>query len=171
MNQSSAKKIAILLANGFDEKTFLMMQRMVLDMGGNLHIISTNNGLVNGWAGQNWGHNYTVDAPLNTALGVDYDGLIMVGGERSNEKLMTTAHTKRFIGSMMMANKPVIAISDALDIMAHAGQLDGKSTIDGSAEEFVIDANLMTAKNADNISAPVMEMFGMISDTIMQQAA
>lgn len=124
-------KIAVLVANGFEEKHFINVQRHFLDMGASLKIVSTNQGLVNGWDGASWGHNFAVDAQLNTALGVDYMGLIIPGGSRSIEKLKTTAHTRRFIGSFMAAQKPVAVMDDALNLMVFTEQLDGM-TVSGN---------------------------------------
>lgn len=116
-------KIAILAANGFDEKDLTLAQRALVDAGASVKIISTDQGLVNGWDGRGWGHNYAVDAQINTALGVDYDALVLPGGQRSLDKLKLTAHTKRFIGSFMAAIKPVAVMGDALQLMAGAQQL------------------------------------------------
>jgi protease I len=124
-------KIAVLVANGFEEKHFINVQRHLLEMGASLKIVSTNQGLVNGWDGASWGHNFAVDAQLNTALGVDYAGLIIPGGSRSIDKLKTTAHTRRFIGSFMAAQKPVAVMDDALNLMIFAEQLDGM-TVSGN---------------------------------------
>lgn len=133
MKPLTGTKIAVLVANGFEEKSFLAAQKLMLEMGATIRIISTNQGLVNGWDGDAWGHNYAVDAPLNTALGVDFDAVILPGGERSNEKLKMTAHTRRFIGSFMAANKPTIVMGDAVTLMGHAEQLDGR-TVTGPEE-------------------------------------
>ena len=123
-------KIAVLVANGFDEDNFIFVQKMMQEMGATMRIISTNQGLVNGWDANKdtggWGHNYAVDAPLNTALGVDYTALIIPGGQRSIEKLKLTAHTRRFIGSFVAAKKAIAVIGDAVQLMAYAGQLDGR---------------------------------------------
>lgn len=118
-------KVAVLAANGFDEKDLSAVQRALAEAGASMRIVSTDQGLVNGWDGQGWGHNYAVDTQLNTALGVDYDALIIPGGQRSLDKLKMTAHTRRFIGSFMGAMKPVAVMGDALDIVAHVDQLAG----------------------------------------------
>jgi len=116
-------KIAVLMANGFDEKSFLRAQKEILEMGATMRIVSTNQGLVNGWEGSAWGHNYAVDVALNTALGVDYDAMILVGGQRSLDKLKLTAHTRRFIGSFMAAHKPVMVMDDAIQLMGMCDQI------------------------------------------------
>lgn len=134
-------KIAVLVANGFEEKPFLAVQRNLLEMGASLKIISSNQGLVNGWDGASWGHNFAVDAPLNTALGVDYTGLIVPGGSRSIDKLKTTAHTRRFIGSFMASGKPVAVMGDALNLMMFTEQLDGRTVSgDSSMREMAVQA-------------------------------
>lgn len=138
MKPLTGMKIAVLVANGFDEKSFLKAQKDILEMGATMRIVSTNQGLVNGWEGSAWGHNYAVDVPLNTALGVDYDALILVGGERSLDKLKLTAHTRRFIGSFMAAQKPVVVMDDAIRLMALCEQvMDMKVTGPESSREEV----------------------------------
>lgn len=128
-------KVAVLAANGFDEKDFIAVQRALAEAGASMRIISTDQGLVNGWDGQGWGHNFAVDTPLNSALGVDYDALVIPGGSRSLDKLRLTAHTRRFIGSFMGAMKPVAVMGDALSLMVFAEQLNGKTVSGPEAME------------------------------------
>lgn len=183
MKALAAMKIAVLMANGFDEKTFLTAQKAVQEQGAMMKIISTNQGLVNGWNGTNWGHNYAVDASLNTALGVDYDALIIPGGTRSMDKLKMTAHTRRFISSFMAAQKPVIAMGDAMMLMAHADQIQGR-TVSGmdeardmaaqagatwSEEDVCMDGNLLSGANTEMVAQEMMNMLHNADD--MKQAA
>lgn len=187
MKPLSGTKIAVLIANGFEEKSFLAAQKMMIEMGATMRLISTNQGLVNGWDGNAWGHNYAVDAPLNTALGADFDMLVIPGGKRSLEKLKMTAHTRRFIGSFMSANKPVMAMGDAVELMAHAEQLDGKSvsgpeevrsnvTSQGamwSEESLAMDHALLTGRcDGEDETAFMAAMQGlMLQNDDMDQAA
>lgn len=180
-------KIAVLVANGFEEKHFINVQRHFLEMGASLKIVSTNQGLVNGWDGTSWGHNFAVDAQLNTALGVDYMGLIIPGGARSIEKLKTTAHTRRFIGSFMAAQKTVAIMDDALNLMAFSEQLDG-TTVSGNdaMREMAVqagatwnegtmmtDGSLLTGMcDADNMDAYIEMMKDVFMNNMgMDQAA
>lgn len=182
-------KIAVLVANGFNEQNFLSAQKMMQEMGATMRVISTNQGLVNGWEGSAWGHNYAVDAQLNTALGVDYEALIIPGGKRSHDKLKMTAHTRRFIGSFMAGSKPVALMDDAIMLAAEAEQLDGK-TVSGpdesreiatqmgatwSEEPMIIDGTLLTgqcdATNQANYLAMMGAMFVEMSNVDMDEAA
>lgn len=129
----SGTKIAILLANGFCQQDVVETQRLLMEAGATPTIVSPDQGLVNGWDGQSWGHNFMVDAALDTALGADYDMLILPGGERSMDKLKMTAHTKRFITSFMMAEKPVAVMGDALHLLMITDNMSGR-TVSGPAE-------------------------------------
>jgi len=180
-------KIAVLVANGFDEKQFIAVQRGLQEMGAMIKIVSSNQGLVNGWDGASWGHNFAVDAPLNTALGVDYDALIMPGGTRSVEKLKLTAHTRRFVGSFMAAHKPVAVMGDALMLMGFAEQLDNRNVAGDDAmrdiatqagatwvEQSMYQDQMMLTGLCDeaNMSAYLDIMMQMLSDNAaMDEAA
>ncbi|MBI4031346.1 MAG: DJ-1/PfpI family protein [Proteobacteria bacterium] len=120
-------KVAILVANGFNEAEMIAAQKALMQAGANARIVSPEPGLVNGWNGMEWGHHFAVDAPLSSALGADYAMLVIPGGTRSMDKLKITAHTKRFIGSFMAACKPVAAYNDALQILMFTGNLDSRT--------------------------------------------
>ncbi len=134
-----SQKVAVLMANGFNEKEFLKIQRAMIEQGAMLRIISTDSGLVNGWDGKGWGHNFAVDAQLNTALGIDYDAVIIPGGQRSLDKLKLTAHSRRFVGSLMAAMKPVICMGDAVQLLAHTDHLSGRTVSGPEAKQGVVE--------------------------------
>jgi protease I len=143
-------KVAVLVANGFDQKQMTGVQRALVAQGASVKIISTDNGLVNGWDGNSWGHNFAVDAMLNTALGVDYDAVVIPGGQRSLDKLKLTAHTKRFIGSFMAAQKPVAVMGDGASLMAQVEMIAGR-TVAGSANIQAIAVNAGATWSSDAV--------------------
>ena len=126
MKTLQGKKFAVLVAGGFEEKGFLAVQKAMLARGATLKIVSTDKNLVNGWDGQGWGHNFPVDAPLNTSLGIDYDGVIVPGGHRSHDRLNATAHTKRFLSSFTATGRFVVAMDDAASLLAACGLVEGQ---------------------------------------------
>ncbi len=119
-------KIALLVANGFCEQDMTETQRALAEAGANPRIVSPEQGLVNGWTGTAWGHHFAVDSILSTALGADFDMLVIPGGQRSHDKLKLTAHTRRFVSSFMAARKPVAVFDDALNIMIATGNVRGR---------------------------------------------
>lgn len=131
----SGFKIAILVANGFNEKDLTALQRPLIQAGANTRLISTENGLVHSWNGESWGLHYAVDTPLSAALGADYDMLVIPGGSRSMEKLRLTAHTRRFVNSFAVTGKPVAVCGEAQEILVFAGVEAGNVIADACDDE------------------------------------
>ena len=111
------QKIAVLVANGFAEDDLISMQKAMMDAGGDIRIVSMDNGLVHSWNQDGWGLNYAPDQVLNRALAADYDMLVVPGGRRSIEKLELTAHTRRFIGGFVNCGKKVVCFEDAVELL------------------------------------------------------
>lgn len=127
----SGMKVAMLVANGFEQHDFIESQKALMVAGANVRIVSSDNGLVNGWEGKAWGHHFAVDNPLASALAADYDMLVIPAGNRSFDKLKLTAHTKRFINGFMAANKPVAVFGDALNLLFFSDHIRGR-TVNGA---------------------------------------
>lgn len=123
----SGAKIAVLVANGFSEQDVTITQRLLQEQGATTRMISMeDHGLSHSWNGEGWGLHFAADSALKSALAVDYDMLVVPGGQRSVEKLKLTAHTKRFVGGFISANKPLAVMGEALDLLLFAEQVAGK---------------------------------------------
>lgn len=142
-------KIAILVSNGFNQQDMTDTQKLLNSMGVSLKIISPDQGLVNGWEGAGWGHHFAVDQQLSTALGADFDILVVPGGQRSMDKLKTTAHTRRFVNSFVSAGKPVAMFNEAIDLLVYAEQISGR-TVSGPEEmkDAVVQAGAVWAEQS-----------------------
>lgn len=158
------KKVAVLVANGFEQTDMLAVQKSLLELGANVRIVSPEQGLVTAWDGTDWGHNFAVDVALNTALGADYDVLVIPGGQKSHNKLRLTAHTKRFIESFENTMKPVVLVNDgvllpvSLEVFTDR-TLSGPQTMSDtisrsgaihSQSEVSCDANVMSGMIVNN---------------------
>lgn len=173
---SLSSGLAILAANGFDENHITEMLRALTKAKIPYKIIAPEQGLVNGWQDTGWGHYFTVDAPIGTALGSDYDALVLVGGERGVAKLKTNLHTRRIVNHFLEAGKPVAAIGAGAGLLALSSNVAGRrvaapadmradlAAAGASVEEeepMVADGLLLTADGAQ-ISAWVeaaLELF------------
>lgn len=142
-------KIAILVSNGFNQQDMTDTQKLLNSMGVSLKIISPDQGLVNGWEGAGWGHHFAVDQQLSTALGADFDILMVPGGQRSLDKLKTTAHTRRFVNSFITAGKPVALFHEAIDLLVYAEQAAGR-TVSGpeTMKEAIVQAGAVWAEQS-----------------------
>ncbi len=135
-------KIALLIANGFCEQDMTETQRALTAAGANVRIVSPEQGLVNGWTGEGWGHHFAVDATLSTALGADYAMVVLPGGKRSHDKLKLTAHTRRFVSGFVAAHKPIVSFGDTLqalvaDAPAEAPNILSAAVDAGSRPAFI----------------------------------
>lgn len=110
--------IAIIAANGVDENHITAVQRALTSAELSYQLVAPEQGLVNGWQNNSWGHYFTVDQPLSTAMGSDYDCLILVGGERGTSKLSDNPHTRRIVNHFLESGKPVSAIETGVDLLA-----------------------------------------------------
>ncbi len=163
----NGRTIAILVANGFEEMEMTEPQRALLGAGATPKIVSPEQALVNGWLGRAWGHYFPIDVSLSSALAADFDGLIIPGGKRSADKLLTLAHSKRFIRGFADGGKPIVAIGHALTLLADAERLSGRQvaadeTVTAaigeadatvSEEALVVDRNLLSAKDDVDMEA------------------
>jgi protease I len=163
-------KVAILVGNGFDEASYMEMQRVWKGSGVRMSLVSANPGLVNSWRGEDWGLNYPIDFHLASAFAADFDVLFVPGGRRGIDKLMTTAHTKRFINGFLNAGKPVAMYNEALELLAFAG-CEGRQA--ASADEAMFtDGMLFTALAAEEILASAMqEGYAFVSSALSMKVA
>jgi putative intracellular protease/amidase len=144
----AGKTIAILVSNGFEEIQMTEPQRALLAAGATLKIVSTEQGLVNGWHDKSWGHYFAVDVPLSNALAADFDAVLIPGGERGIAKLSANPHTKRILRGFADAGKPIAALGDGPQLLALAERIQGRSVVASDASREILEA--AGAKLADD---------------------
>ena len=121
----TGKSIAILAANGFDENQMTEIQRALTGVKAKFKTVAPENGVVNGWQGDHWGHYFPVDAHISEALGSDFDFLVIPGGERAMAKLKANPHTRRIVNHFLEAEKPIAAIGAGVGLLALSGKIAG----------------------------------------------
>jgi protease I len=149
----SGQKIAILVANGFDETDMTHAQRALTSLGASMKIVSVESGLVNSWVsnGQmgSWGHHFPTDAHVNATLAADYDGLYVPGGKRSTDKLKDNAHVKRIMRGFFDAGKPMAMLGTSVELLAVCDRAkDCTVTGDPAIEKTMIDAGATWSEDA-----------------------
>jgi protease I len=163
----AGKNIAILVANGFDENQMTEIQRALTKAKASIQTIAPEQGVVNGWQGDAWGHYFPVNAQIGEALGSDFDILVLPGGERSVTKLKTNLHTRRIIGHFLDANKPIATIGAGAGLLALSDKIAGRVL---AASESV-QAELKTAgaeisADAQHIDGNIFSADGVVNDWV-----
>jgi protease I len=162
----AGRTIAILLANGFEEEEFTEPQKKLIQAGATTKIVSSANGLVNGWYEGSWGHFFPIDQDLAETLAIDYDGLIVPGGIRAVQKLSEEPHATRVVKAFVRAGAPVAIIGDAVGMLATVelakgrtltSSADARETLEAAGaswedQPFVAEGNLVTTNGASSLS-------------------
>ena len=146
----SGKTIAILVANGFEETTFVGIQRAMMEAEAKFKIVSREAGLTNAWRGTGWGMSYPADARLSTILAIDYDGLIIPDGKRHIDTLKNEAHAKRVLRAFLREDMPVMLQGEATAMLR---LIDGmgdhaKAEVDKAGGRPVVNGCLVTTDEA-----------------------
>lgn len=182
--QLANPSIAILVANGFDENHITAVQRSMTKDSKTYKIIAPEQGLVNGWQDTAWGHYFTVDESLSTAMGSDYDVLILVGGERGVAKLKGNLHTRRIINHFLEASKPIAAIGAGVGLLALSPKSAGLSVsasddvkldlkaaqVEVVAENLAVDGAIVTADGSD-IEAWIEGVMNLVNNCVQDSEA
>src|SRR6266496_5462267 len=94
----SGKKVAILVADGFEQVELTEPKQALELAGATTQIVSPAKGQVKGWNHTEWGDQFPVDLPLEQARPDDFDALLP-GGVMNPDKLRANAQAVQFVRS------------------------------------------------------------------------
>jgi protease I len=146
------KSIALLAANGFDENQMTEIQRALTTAKAKFKTLAPENGVVNGWQKDHWGHYFPVDMHISEALGSDFDFLVLPGGMRAMAKLKSNLHTRRIVNHFLEAGKPIAAIGEGVSLLALSPKIVGVSVAAplDIQEELIAAGALISADAQEN---------------------
>ncbi|MDP9120959.1 MAG: type 1 glutamine amidotransferase [Acidobacteriota bacterium] len=177
MNSLQGKKVAILVADGFEQVELTEPRKTLEQAGAKTEIVSPAKGKVKGWDMKDWGRELTVDVPLSEARPNDYDALLLPGGVMSPDKLRMDRQAVDFVKSFFVAGKPVAAICHGPWTLIEAGVVRGRKMTSWPSlhtdlenagahwtdREVVVDGNLVTSRKPDDLPAFNREMLQLFS--------
>lgn len=168
MPDLSNKKVAIVATNYFEEAELIEPMEALREAGAEVHVIAPESGEIQGLQHTEKGKAVAVDKTLDEANADDYDALIIPGGAVNADHLRMDEGARNFITKMMgEQEKPTAVICHGPWLLVSAGLARGKKltsyfTIqddlrnagaDWINEEVVVDGNLITSRNPDDIPA------------------
>lgn len=167
MTKLKNKKIAILVADGFEEIELSSPKKALEDAGAKTYIISPSDGHVRSKSGDEWSKDYTVDIALQEAEENEYDALLLPGGVISPDKLRTNKTAIALINAFWERDKPIAAICHGPQLLINADLVrDKKMTsveairvdlINAGADwedlEVIIDERLVTSRTPEDLPA------------------
>ncbi|MCW5983275.1 MAG: type 1 glutamine amidotransferase [Bryobacteraceae bacterium] len=161
------KRVAILVTKGF-EQIELTDPRQALDQAGaKTVIVAPDEGKVRGWNFTEWGEEFRVDAPLDSANPADYDALLLPGGVMNPDYLRINPAAVKFCKAFFDAHKPVASICHGPWLLVEANVVRGRKLTswlsirtdivnaggDWRDEEVVVDNGLVTSRKPDDLPA------------------
>lgn len=174
----AGKKIAILVADGF-EQVELSKPREALDHAGAVtQIVSPAGKKVKGWNHTEWGEEMDVDVALKSADPGEFDALQLPGGVMNPDHLRMDPAAVEFVKHFFESGKPVAAICHAPWSLIEADVVRGRRITSWPSlktdlrnagaewvdEEVVRDGNLVTSRKPDDIPAFNREMIALFAE-------
>ncbi len=161
------RKIAILVAHGFEQVELLEPRKALDEAGAQTFIISPEKGKVRGWNHTNWGDEIDVNVQLDSANPNDYDALLLPGGVMNPDRLRIIPTAVRFCKAFFDAGKPVASICHGPWMLVEAGVVRGRKLTswpslrtdiinaggDWHDEQVITDQGVVTSRKPDDIPA------------------
>lgn len=119
-NSLKGIKVAILIADGFEQSEMTEPRKALQEAGAHTEIISLEKGKVTGWKEKNWGDAFNVDKKIDDAKEDDYDALLLPGGVFNPDKLRMNEKAVNFVKSFAKHHKPIAAICHAPLLLINA---------------------------------------------------
>ena len=160
-------KVAILVANGFEQVELTEPKKALEEAGAQTEIVSPVEDEVQGWHHYDVGDNFPVDVQLEEANPADYDALLLPGGVANPDQLRMIPEAVEFVKSFFDAGKPVAAICHGPWTLIDADVVRGRQITSWPSlqtdlrnagakwvdEEVVTDNGLITSRKPDDIPA------------------
>lgn len=177
MADISGKKVAIVVDDYFEQAEFTGPRDALTEAGADVTIISTEGGELHGLNHIEPGDTFQSDMSTAEANPDDYDALVLPGGAINADNLRMDEDVHRWVQQYMESDKPVAVICHAPWVLASAGATKGKrltsyhtiqddmrnAGAEWSDEEVVVDGNLITSRQPDDIPAFNRELINALS--------
>ncbi|HEV8249092.1 MAG TPA: type 1 glutamine amidotransferase domain-containing protein [Gaiellaceae bacterium] len=185
MTDLNDKKVAILVADMFEQVEMTEPRKALEDAGATTQIVSLKEGEVQGFNHYDKADTFTVDTTVEEASPADYDALLLPGGVGNPDTLRMDENAVAFVRGFFDRGKPVAAICHAPWMLVEAGVVRGRPVASWPSlqtdirnaggewknEEVVIDGTLVTSRKPDDIPAFNREMLKLFAEARPRVAA
>lgn len=163
----NGKKVAILVADGFEQIEMTSPREALEKAGAKTHIVSPKRDKVKGWEHTEWGDEFPVDVMVDQANASDYDALLLPGGVMNPDNLRSNKKAVQFVRSFFDQGKPVAAICHGPWVLVEADVVNGRKMTSYHSiqadlknagaqwvdQEVVVDQGLVTSRKPDDLPA------------------
>jgi protease I len=163
----SGMKVAILVAEGFEQVELTEPKKALDEAGAETRIVSPAKDQVQGWKHFDKADKFKVDVPLEQADAGDFDALLLPGGVANPDQLRTLPAAVQFVRKFFDAGKPVASICHGPWTLIEAGAAKGRTVTSWPSlktdltnagakwvdQEVVTDKGLVTSRKPADIPA------------------
>jgi protease I len=168
----SGMKVAILVADGFEQVELTKPKKALEDAGAETQIVSPAKGHVQGWKHFDKADKFPVEIPLDEADAESFDALLLPGGVANPDQLRTLPRAVAFVRAFFDTGKPVAAICHGPWTLVEANVVKGRTITSWPSlktdlqnagahwvdREVVVDEGLISSRKPDDIPAFNREM-------------
>tara|TARA_R110000868_G_scaffold127586_2_gene335372 strand:+ start:1171 stop:1707 length:537 start_codon:yes stop_codon:yes gene_type:complete len=167
MTDQTPAKVLIMATDGFEQSELFEPRKALLDAGYDVTLASVALDPIQGMEHDEKGDTITPDIVLGNVQPDDYDMLVLPGGVANPDTLRMEKDAIDIIQAFFDRDATVAAICHAPSLLAEADVLDGRKVTSWPSirtdlrnagaqvvdQEVVIDGNLITSRNPDDIPA------------------
>ncbi|HEY0796962.1 MAG TPA: type 1 glutamine amidotransferase domain-containing protein [Acidisarcina sp.] len=161
------KKIAFLVADGFEEIELTKPKEALEKAGAKTVVVSLKPGKIQGMNHDHKGDKIKVDKTVDEVSAADFDNLVLPGGVQNPDYLRVNEQAVAFVKDFFDAGKAVAAICHGPWTLIEAGVVKGRTMTSWPSlktdltnagakwvdEEVVSDNGLITSRNPSDIPA------------------
>src|SRR5437773_11063193 len=161
------KKVAILVADGFEQVEMTKPRQALDEAGAETKIVSLKRGKIQGLQHADKGDKFDVDLALDEARPEEFDALMIPGGLFNPDALRSDENALDFARDFFREGKPVAAICYGRQVLITANLVRGRTMTSGRAikadvpnasansvnQAAVVDYGLVTGRTPDAIPA------------------
>src|SRR5438045_287739 len=172
------KKVAVLVADGFEQAEMTKPREALDDAGAETKIVSLKSGQIQGMHHADKGDKFDVDLTLDEARPEEFDALMIPGGLMNPDALRASEDALEFTRHFFENGKPVAAICHGPWVLIDAGVVRGrtltswpniKTDVKNAGgkwvnEDVVVDNGLVTSRKPDDIPTSNEKMIEELCD-------
>jgi protease I len=163
----NGRKVAFLATDMVEQVELVEPWKAVQDAGGNTELLSLEEGEIQGFNHYDRADTFAVDHKVADVSIEDYDALVIPGGVGNPDTMRDDEDAVRFVREFFEAGKPVAVICHGPWMLVEADVVRGRRLTSFSSiktdvenaggnwvdEEVVVDGNLVTSRNPDDLPA------------------
>jgi len=171
-------RVAMLATDGFEERELTEPKQALERAGARVDVIAPKRGDIQAFRHHDKSITVPVDRTLDEAGPEEYDAVMLPGGALNADALRVEPKAKRFLRAMWEAGRPFAVICHAPWELVSAGLAEGRrltsyhtiqddlknAGADWRDEEVVVDGQLVTSRQPDDIPAFNREMLRVFAE-------